>query len=142
MPGEDFGGPVAPPGWPGFPAVKPDPSELPGVAQDQTVPALPQNQVIVFERNRRRRLDAQLPGHAQMNAQPAAVGEAEEQLFAVRLGTQQRRAAQRFPESREVSPAEDFFAGAQLHGENLPLQTPPPLLAVILNFSQFGHEAA
>ena len=97
--------------------------------------------MIVFERDRRRWLEAQLAGHAQMNAQPAAFGEAEEHLFAVRFGIQQCRTAQRFAEGRDVRPAEDFFAGAQLHGENLPAQTPPPLFTKKLDFGQFGHGA-
>ena len=63
-----------------------------------------------------------------MNAQPAAFGKAEEHLFAVRLRTQQRRAAQRFSEGRDVRPAEDFFVGVQLHGENLPCKPRPHCL--------------
>jgi len=81
-----------------------------GIAEDQAVPALPQNQMIVLERDHRRRLDAQFPGHAQMDAQPAAFGKAEEHLFAVRLGTQQRRAAQGFWRRRR--PSAKYFLAA------------------------------
>lgn len=108
LPGEDLGRPVAPPGWLRFSAVKQDPPELTGVAEDQAVTALLQHQVIVFQRNHVRRLDAQLTRHAQMNAQPAAVGEAKEHLLAVRLGSQQHRATQRFPQGRDIGSTEDF----------------------------------
>jgi hypothetical protein len=142
LPGEDLGGTVEPPRRLSFPAMKQDPAELARVAQDQAVPALPQNQMIVFERDRRGSLDPQLSRHAQMNAQPAALGKAEEQLFAVGLGTQQSRAAQRLPEGRNIRPAKDFLFVVQLHGKNLLPQTPPPLLAEKLDFGQFRHEAA
>src|ERR1039458_9203672 len=76
-----------------------------------------------------------------MNAQPAAFGKAEEQLFAVRFGTEQRRTAQCSLERPGIHSAEDVFVGMQLHGENLLMQAPSPLLAVKFDFGQFGHGA-
>jgi hypothetical protein len=121
--------------------VKQDAPELPGIAEDQTVPALPQNKVVMFKRDNSGRFDAQLPGHAQMNAQPAAFGKAEEHLFAVRFGTQQGRTAQRGLEGGDVRPSEHLFFGVQLHEKYFLVQTAPPLFSKIFDFGQFGHAA-
>ena len=66
-----------------------DEAELARVAENEAVAALTQNQVIVFEGRRGSGFEAQLSAHAQMNAQPAALGESEEHLFAVCFGTEQ-----------------------------------------------------
>jgi hypothetical protein len=96
--------------------------------------------MIVFFRPKALRLDAQLPGHAEMDPDPIAAGKFEEHLFSPRLGAQEARAHQVPGQRARVLAPKDALPRVQLHTHNLRAEAGVPLPAIIFNFSELGHE--
>src|ERR1043166_351954 len=82
--GEQIRGKYLPPVRRLRPLIKSNATKLPGIGKDERACFLKEHQVIVPRRLKICRLDAQFAGHAQMQAEPAAAGKLEQELFAVR----------------------------------------------------------
>lgn len=90
-PGTDRRRQASPPSRPLAALVKQHASELPRIAENEGVPALPEDEMIVLAGTHSGFIHPQFAGHPQMNAQPSALGELEEQLFAVGGGLDKGR---------------------------------------------------
>jgi hypothetical protein len=124
------------------PDVKKGAAKLAGVAENQALPGLAQNEVVVPGREKRggaRGDGSELSSHAEMEAEPGVFGETKEHLLAVDLGIQKGGAGQDFPEGGGVRAAKDAFAGVKVDGDNCLSPPGVPPFSVKLDFRQFGH---
>lgn len=119
--------------------MKPQPSELPRVVEDQRATALMQDEVIVFAGLEAGFFHAQSAGHAEMHTEPEVFEKAEEHLLAVRLGGLERRAGQEFFQRMGVAAAKNSFPRMQRDSPDFSTQSGIPLFAVKFDFSQFRH---
>ena len=86
-----------------------------------------------------RQLGPQRAAHPEMNANPAAAGEFEKHLFAVRGGTEQASAGKPAPKRARSSAAKDAFSRMQLDRDDPGAEPRVPLLAIIFDFCQLWH---
>ena len=74
--------------------VKPNASELPGIAKDEAAFGLLENEVIMFSGTKVRLLDPHVSGHAQMQAKKIGSRKLQQNLLSARNGTEEARASQ------------------------------------------------
>ena len=74
--------------------VKPNATELPGIAKDEAAFGLLENEVIMFSGTKVRLLDPHVSGHAQMQAEKIVSRKLEQNLLSACNGTEEARASQ------------------------------------------------
>src|SRR4051794_15296200 len=129
----------APPTWRRFSAVKSHAAKEAGVAKDQGAFRLVKNKVVVLLRSESRRVDAQFPGHAEMNANPIGPGEFEEHLLSPGFGAQEPGACQVAGQGTRIRTPKDALSRVKLHAQNLLPKAGVPLSAIIFDFSELRH---
>ena len=118
------------------------PAEMPLVLEHQRPVLLVQHEVIMFSRSVIRRFGNKLAPHTQVNAQPDVVGEAEEHLFAARLGVQDPLAGEFVPHPFQVDLAKDSPSLADVDGFDGMTLANFPLTAAVFDLGEFRHTCA
>ena len=113
-------------------------AKLAGVVENQGAIFLVEDEVVVFGRGMIRGRDREFAGHAEVQAEPEIVGEAEEHLFAGGFGGDQFLPSELWKEG-EVVAAEDAFIAVEMDAEDFGVEAGIPLAAVIIDFGEFGH---
>jgi hypothetical protein len=130
---------VAPPIRRRCSVLEPDATEEPGVAKYESSLRLPEHEVIVVFGAEIRWLGAQLPGHAEVDADPIAAGELEQHLFSPRERADETPPRHLTSERSRIGAAEDAFPGMELDGQDLLPEAWVPLSAIIFDFGEFRH---
>jgi hypothetical protein len=112
-----------------------------GIAQDQRLPCLLQDEMVVFLRAEHRWLGAQFAAHAEMDPNPISPGEFEQHLLPSRQGTQETATAQTAHDFPRVAPAKNPFTRMEVHREDFLAQAAVPLLSKEFHLGQFRHLA-
>ncbi len=107
--------------------------ELPGTIHFQNQVFVPAGLVI-------RRLEKGPPRHAEMHPQPVGPAEDKEHLFAVAFRAGQRLADKMLAQPLRVLAAEDPLISMEANRRHQASLGGQPLLPVIFDFSEFGHE--
>ena len=115
-----------------------DAAELPGIVEDEGAIFLVEDEVVVLRWGVTGRSDGELAGHAEVQAEPEIVGEAEKHLFAGGFRGEGFLAGE-FREEGEVVSAEDAFFAVEMNAEDFGVEAGIPLSAVIIDFGKFGH---
>ena len=133
------------------PLLEADSSKLAGIAKDQRLAFLMQDEVIVLSRDKAGRLDPKIPAHPKMNPQPATVPSPaphdfaivfckdEEQLFPFGGGTEQFSADKFVGDALRIAAPENPFLGVKLHREDPLAQPRVPPFAGEFHLCQFRH---
>ena len=79
-----------------------------------------------------------MAGHAEVQAEPEIVGEAEEHLFAGGFGGDEFLAGE-FWEKGEVVAAKDAFFAVEMDAKDFGVEAGVPLAAVVIDLGEFGH---
>jgi hypothetical protein len=113
----------------------------PRIGENQRLPPLLQDEVVVFLRLESGRLRPQFAAHPQMEPNPIPGGEFEEHLFPSGRGTQETATGQLLHDSARIDPAEDSFSRMELHRNDLLAEAGVPLPSEEFYFGQFRHRA-
>lgn len=119
--------------------VKADPPEFPVIGKDERGMGEDKDKVIVFARDHFRFAASKLPGHAEVEPEPAIPREPETELLAVGLGLQEAAAFEGGGQAGGLGPAENPGPGMELDGMDSLADGEEPLLAVKLDLGKFGH---
>ena len=133
------------------PLLETDPSKLAGIAKDQRLALLTQDEVIVLSRDKAGRLDPKIPAHPKMNPEPVAILSAgphdfaivfckdEEQLFPFGGGTEQFSADKFVGDALRIGAPENPLLGVKLHRQDSLAEPRVPPFAGEFHLCQFRH---
>ena len=121
--------------------VKPNASELPGIAKDQAALGLLENEVIMFPGAKVRLFDSHVSGHAQMQAEKIVSRKFQQNLFSACNGTEEACASQLPNECRRIGFAKNPFFGVKFYSQYFIADRRIPPLAEIFDFGELGHRA-
>lgn len=111
----------------------------PRVTKHERAMALSQHDVVVFLRPEICRRDAKFARHAEMDSQPLAPRETEQDLFAASVRFRQPRTRQKTNQPAHISLAKDPLPRVGIDGENLFPDTALPFLSVKFDFRELRH---
>src|SRR5688572_28019483 len=107
--------------------MKANTAEEARIAENEGLPGLAQNKMVMFFGAKSRRLDAQLAGHAEMKADPVAAGKFEEHLLSPGERAQKTAPGQ-FPfQCSRIRAAEDSLLRVKLDRDHLLAEPGVPL---------------
>ena len=121
--------------------VKPNASELPGIAKDEAAFGLLENEVIMFSGAKVRLLDPHVSGHAQMQAEKIVSRKLQQNLLSARNGTKEARASQLPNECARIGFAKNPFSRMKSYHQYFVADSRIPLSAEIFDFGELGHRA-
>lgn len=113
----------------------------PRIAENQRLPPLLQDEMIMFLWLESGRLRPQFAAHPQMDPNPIPGREFEQHLFPSGRGTQEAAAGQLPHDSSRIGLAEDSFSRVELHSDNLLAEAGFPLFSEEFHLGQFRHRA-
>ena len=97
--------------------VKPNATELPGIAKDEAAFGLLENEVIMFPGAKVRLLDPHVSGHAQMQAEKIVSRKFQQNLLSACNGTEEACASQLPNECRRIGFAKNPFLGVKFYSQ-------------------------
>jgi hypothetical protein len=129
--------------------VKANPSELPGIAKDERLAFLSQDQMVMSASLETGTLDTQIAAHAEMNPKPAlwysvsffsvGFGKNKKQLLSARDRAEKRLPSQFPSDGFRVARAKDPFLRVQLHAQHILTDPWIPVFACEFNLRQLRH---
>jgi hypothetical protein len=111
------------------------------VAENESLPRLLQDKMVVFLRMESSGFRPQFAAHPEMNSNPIPRGEFEQHLLAARGRAQETASRQVGRHFLWIAPAKNPFPGMELHRHDPLAETCVPLLAKKFHLSQFRHLA-
>ena len=119
--------------------MKSNATELPVIADDQSMFFLKQNQMVALCRPMVRGRDIDLASHAEMNAQPIVSGKLEQHPFPARVRADEFLADQSLLKLLNILAAKDAVLFMQGKIDNLPAEPGIPLFTKPFDLGQLGH---
>jgi len=123
------------------PMVKPNASELPGIAKDESAFGLLENEVIMLPGAKARLLDSHVSGHAQMQAEKIVSRKLQKNLLSACNRTEEASPRQLPNECAGVGFTKKPFLGMKLYSQDFVADRTIPPPAEIFDFGKLGHRA-